>query len=217
MSDRMIESLPVPSIATALADLNALATYLPGFNHEFFGPTAGLVAATPTLVMASPHGGYYAITVDPLPGPLETRARMLWSRPIPITRIGAAFNTCTFTNGVATVTLVGMGAVINANVLVGQFVYNGTDDRSSRAIRVTVVALVGADVVLTLASNYLGTSRVGAVGGVCGEALAIYPTCPPQADEESPVVYGPLLQDDVIIAYADAAYAGTVVEAARSS
>ncbi len=35
---------------------NPLTTYLPGWNLEFYGPTAGLVAATPTLLMAAPAG-----------------------------------------------------------------------------------------------------------------------------------------------------------------
>ena len=294
MSDRMIESLPVPSIATALADLNALATYLPGWNNEFYGPSAGLVAAIPTLIMASPGGGYYAVTVNPLPGPLESRVRMLWSRWIPLTNAGAAFHNALY--AAATITLTGIATITAANVSVGQFVYNPVDN-PLYARRVTGIAIVAGAVTLTLAAAYVGTggaaqavsiagvpdiaviggtgyanstftlnsavvtlngtvdgnvkvgmsiyltadgvanaqrvltvvtgggnttitlaNAYGGAGGVgAGTIASMYATCPPQADEESPVVYGPLITNDVILAYADAAYAGTVIDSARVS
>jgi hypothetical protein len=192
------------------AAMIAVGTYLPGWNGEFYGPTAALVAVTPTLLMASPAGGYYAVTVDPIPAAGE-RVRTLWSRPIAVAGVG--LTGCLFTNGVASATCQNTAAV---NVVAGQFVYL-TADGAANAALVTLVAIVGPDVVLTLNAAYGGAGGVAGPGSVCGIATATYATVPPISDGTSPVVLGPLAAQDVIIVYADAAYAGGIVGCARAS
>ena len=186
----------------------AVGTYLPGWAGEFYGPTAALVAVTPTLLMASPNGGYYAVTVDPIPAAGE-RVRTLWSRPIPVTGVGYTGFTLT---GPAQITV---GGTILPNIAVGQFVYF-TADGSQYAQLVTVVAPGAGLTVLTLGANYLGAAAPG-LGSVCGVPTGFYPTVPPISDGTSPVVLGPLIADDVIIVYADVAYAGGIVGCARAS
>jgi hypothetical protein len=210
--DEVVEPPLLPVDSTSLADLAAMSTYLPGYNSERFAPvTPG--SAVPALVAWSAAGGYYGVSVDPLTGPLEARMRLLSSTPVPI--VGTGLTSMTFNNGSATVAITGTASV---NVVPGQLVFApGTGNGPAFATRVTNVAAGGPGTLITLATTYAGATYTGATGYVCGLASAAYPNIVPQSSNAGVVEFGPLATGDVILGYADAAFAAAVVQANRVS
>jgi hypothetical protein len=284
-----------------VANLSAMAQYLPGLDLAgHLSTTMG--SAVPALVCAARVAGVHALAVEPLgtpsTAPNEARVRVLKSTPVALTSGGAAFAAVTFAAS-TTVTLVGITHIANANVAVGQFVYNAADspdfaervtaigggggsnvtltianayggtlgtgnqgamvfgvpdaastngtnlqitaganagkvlgvtqpdcnvvpgmrvyitaDGATKAVRVLTATTSGSDTVLTFAQAYRGAGSAGAAGSI----LSGYVLRPPQSSNApAPVPYGPLAVNDVLVGYADAAYSGAVVSAARVS
>ena len=99
------------------------------------------------------------------------------------------------------------------NVKVGMRVYI-TADGATKAVRVLTAVTSGSDTALTFAQAYRGAGSAGAPGSI----LSGYVLRPPQSSNAPTAVpYGPLAVNDVLVGYADAAFVGCVVSAARVS
>jgi hypothetical protein len=99
------------------------------------------------------------------------------------------------------------------NVKVGMRVYI-TADGVTKAVRVLTCMTSGSDTALTFAQAYRGAGSAGAAGSI----LSGYALRPPQSSNAPTAVpYGPLAVNDVLVGYADAAFVGAVVSAARVS
>jgi hypothetical protein len=99
------------------------------------------------------------------------------------------------------------------NVKPGMRVYI-TADGVTKAVRVLTCVTSGSDTALTFGQAYRGAGSAGAAGSI----LSGYVLRPPQSSNApTPVPYGPLAVNDVLVGYADAAFVGAVVRAARVS